>query len=412
MATGYEINYDDEQFKQVEADKTAALNDINNTYNNMINQSDKFYQDQINAAKDYATEQSKIQQANTDFAIEQINQQKAQAEKDYTKEQKASYVDWQKQSNQYGANAEQMAASGLTNTGFSESSQVSMYNQYQGRVATARESFNQAVLNYNNSIQEAKLANNSKLAEIGYNALKTQLELSLQGFQYKNSLIEAQLQQKQQTEDRYYSRWQDVLNQMNTEKQFEESVRQFEQNYQLQVKQFDEGIRQFEEQMAYYREKDAKEYELEIQQLELQKQQLEQAKAEANREYELKKQQLEEEKRQFNKSYELQKSQSKSSTSYSNGSNGSYSNSYEVNTAYYQGSLNSDAKKYGTFSNGYQPKGISGHGTVSKSGDTITFQTQTLSGQKQTVTQNVWKAEDGTKWYWEGRQNKYIQIKT
>ncbi len=430
MATGYNINYDDEQFKQVEADKTAALNDINNTYNNMISQSDKFYQDQMNAVKDYANEQSKIQQENTDFAIEQINQQKAQAEKDYTKEQKASYVDWQKQSNQYGANAEQMAASGLTNTGFSESSQVSMYNQYQGRVATARESFNQAVLNYNNSIQEAKLANNSKLAEIGYNALKTQLELSLQGFQYKNSLLESQIQQKQQTEDRYYSRWQDVLNQMNTEKQFAESVRQYEQNYQFQVKQFNEQvkqyeqdyqlqvkkfneeIKQFDEQMAYYREKDAKEYAMEIERLQLQKQQLEQAKKEADRDYELKKKQLAEEQRQFNKSYNLQKSQSSSSTSYSNGSNGSYSNSYEVNTAYYQGSLNSDAKKYGTFSNGYQPKGISGHGAVSKAGDTITFKTKTLSGQTQTVTQNIWKAEDGTKWYWEGRQNKYIQIKT
>lgn len=89
---------------------------------------------------------------------------------------------------------------------------------------------------------------------------------------------------------------------------------------------------------------------------------------------------------------------------------------YEVNTAYYQGNLNADAKTYGTFSNGYQPKGISGHGQLSqsydKSGkkDTITFKTNTLSGQKQTVTQNVWKAADGTKWYWDGRVNKYIQI--
>ena len=82
-----------------------------------------------------------------------------------------------------------------------------------------------------------------------------------------------------------------------------------------------------------------------------------------------------------------------------------------VNTAYYQGSLNSDAKAYGTFANGYQPKGISGHGKVSKTGDTITFTTETLYGQKQIVTQNIWKAADGTKWYWEGRQNKYIKVK-
>jgi hypothetical protein len=89
-----------------------------------------------------------------------------------------------------------------------------------------------------------------------------------------------------------------------------------------------------------------------------------------------------------------------------------HGSTYAVNTAYYQGSKNADAAKYGTFSNGYQPKGISGHGTLSKvKGDSITLKTQTLSGQKQTVVQNVWKASDGTKWYWEGRQNKYIQIK-
>ena len=423
MATpSYNINYNDEQFKTVESEKQAALTNVNNTYNNMINQSDKYYQDQMNAVKDYANTQSQLQQENTNFTIEQIEQQKQQAEKDYTKEQKASYVDWQKQSNQYGANAEQMAASGLTNTGYSESSQVSMYNQYQGRVATARESYNQAVLNYNNNIKEAQLANNSKLAEIAFNALQTQLELSLQGFQYKNELINTQLQQQQATEDRYYSRWQDVLNQMNQENQFAESIRQYEQNYQLQTKQFEEqkkqfqlsynqqikefneSIRQFNTEIERLKKKDEQEYKLEIQQLELQKQQLEQAKKEADRNYQLELAQLEESKRQANLSY------SASTSSYSNGSTG-YSDSYAVNTAYYQGNLNPDANKYGTFSNGYQPKGISGHGALSKTKDTVTFKTQTLSGQKQTVTQNIWKAKDGTKWYWEGRQNKYIQVK-
>ena len=325
MATtpNYNINYDDERFSQVESEKQTALNDVNNTYNNMINQSDKFYEDQKAAIEDYKNTQQQIQQDNTNFTIEQINQQKAQAEKDYTKEQKASYVDWQKQSNQYGANAEQMAAQGLTNTGFSESSQVSMYNQYQGRVATARETFNKAILNYDNSIKEAQLQNNSKLAEIAFNALQTQLELSLQGFQYKNSLLSEQIQMQQQTEDRYYSRWQDVLNQMNQENQFAESVRQYEQNYQLQqqqfaeekrqfelsynqqIKEFDESIRQFNEEIARLKKKDAEEYAMEIQRLELQKQQLEQAKIEAERDYQIKQDQLKETQRQFNKTHEL-----------------------------------------------------------------------------------------------------------
>lgn len=311
MATpNYNINYDDKRFQTVEAEKDAALSNVNNTYNNMISQSDKFYQDQIDAAKDYANTQQQIQQENTDFAIEKVEQQKAQANKDYTKEQAGAYVDWQKQSNQYGANAEQMAANGLTNTGFSESSQVSMYNTYQNRVATARDVFNRAILNYDNSIKEAQLANNSKLAEIAYQALQTQLELSLAGFQYKNTLLQTQLEMQQQTEDRYYSRWQDVLNQMNQENQFKESIRQyeqnykleqeqfaeqkkqFEQNYQFQVKKFDEEIRQFNEEIARLKKKDAEENAMKIKQLELQKQQLEEQKRQADLDYKIKQQQL------------------------------------------------------------------------------------------------------------------------
>ena len=80
----YDINYEDERFKQVESQKQEQLNNINNTYNNMVNQSDQFYQNQIDAANKYAETQQKNQQANTDFAIEQINQQKEQAKKDYT----------------------------------------------------------------------------------------------------------------------------------------------------------------------------------------------------------------------------------------------------------------------------------------------------------------------------------------
>ena len=86
----------------------------------------------------------------------------------------------------------------------------------------------------------------------------------------------------------------------------------------------------------------------------------------------------------------------------------------EVSTGYYQGDMNDDAEVYGTYSNGYQPKGISGHGTLKASGDTIEIDTQVQygadKGKPQTLVQNVWKAEDGTKWYWDGRENKYKPV--
>lgn len=364
MATpNYNINYDDERFKTVESEKQTALNQINDTYNNMISQSDKFYQDQIDAAKDYAETQKQNQQANTDFAVEKIEQQKDQAHKDYIKEQTGAYVDWQKQSNQYGTNAEQMAASGLNNTGYSESSQVSMYNTYQNRVATARESFNKATSDYDNAIKEVTLQNNSAIAEILYNAYVKQAEIALQGFQYKNDLLQVQIQQQQNTEDRYYSRWQDVLEQMNKDNQLKESIRQYEQN------------------LAYQKERDKiadaqwqKEYNLSV--------------ANANR---------------------------KTTTT--------TTKTYEVNTPYYQGKKNSDCQ-YGTFStkdsNGisYQPNNIGkdSNGKVKylkSSGKTVgeMYGYGTLQGATgaNIDNQTVWKY--GKNYYiWDGSQNQYIKM--
>mgnify|MGYP003289817780 CR=1 FL=1 len=343
-ATNYKVNYDDKRFQQVEADKNLAVNEMNNTYNEMIGQTDQFYQDQINASKDYAQQQQDLQNQNTQFTIDTINQQKEQAEKDYTKEQSGAYVDWQKQSNQYGANAETMASQGLQNTGYSESSQVSMYNQYQSRVATARESFSKAVLNYDNSIKEAQLANNSKLAEIAYNALQTQLELSLQGFQYKNNLLLEQLNAKRELENTYHARYQDVLNQINTEnsmaeqvrqyneslaeekrqfeqnyalqkEQFTEQKRQYEQEYKLQVQKYNEDIRQFNTQIAYYKEKDAKEYALKIKQLEEEKKQREIEQKQWEKEYSLKEKQMSQEQARWEKEYALAKKKASSSGS-------------------------------------------------------------------------------------------------
>lgn len=231
------VNYNDKRFAKVEADKQTAINNANNTYNNMINQTDDKYNELIQSSKDYATTQQQIQQENTDFAIEKINQQKDKTERDYIKEQKAGYVDYQKATDQYGVNAEAMAQNGMSNTGFAESSKIQAFTTYQNRYATARESYNQAVLNYDNAIKEAQLANNAQLAEIAYKALQTQLEYSLQGFQYKNQLLQTKLNTQIQLDSEYNNRYQQVLSQINTENALAEQIRQFNAQLAFQKQQ-------------------------------------------------------------------------------------------------------------------------------------------------------------------------------
>lgn len=397
MANNYDINYNDERFTQVESDKQQALTEVEKTYGSMIDQTDSYYQAQIEASKQWADKQSQLQQENTDFAIEKIEQQKQQAQKDYTKEQSGAYVDWQKQSNQYGAQAEQMAMQGMGGTGYSESSQVSMYNTYQNRVASARDSLNKAMLNYDNGIKEAILQNNSALAEISFQALQQQLELSLQGFQYKNNLLTELLAQKQQTEDRYYNRYQDVLTQMNRENELAEQIRQYEQNYALQVKEYEEGIRQFNEEIARLKKKDEQEYQLEIQQLEEQKRQWE-------AEYKLAQDKFAEEKRQFDLQYQLSKSKSSGGSS-GGSSSGSSGAKLSGKTSKTSGSPKKTTaitqSEYGV-AEGNRPAGVSGHGTVTATGN------QVMAGGKK---YNEYIAKDGTRWYWNSNTSDYVQIK-
>lgn len=201
---------EDERYTQLVSEKNAALKEMESTYDSMINKTDQMYQAQIDAAKEYADKQSQLQQEQTDFEIQKIEQQKAEAEKEYQKQQSGAYVDWRKQSNQYGPEAEQMAAAGLQRTGYAESSQVAMYNAYQNRVATSRASFDKVVTDYNNAMTQARLQNNSVMAQIALEALQTQLKLTVEGFNYKNQLLMEKLAQQAAIGDRYYAREQDL----------------------------------------------------------------------------------------------------------------------------------------------------------------------------------------------------------
>lgn len=372
----YSVNYNDKRFTQVKNDETQALNDVNNQYNNMINTAQDYYDKQIQSAEDYGKQQQELQQQRTDFTIEQINQQKQQAQKDYEREQKGAYVDWQQQSNQYGANAEQMATQGLSNSGFSESSQVSMYNTYQNRLGSAREVYNKALLNYDNGIKDAQLQNSAKLAEIAYQSLQTSLSLALDAFQYKNSLLEKQMESQQRISDTYYSRWRDVLSQINTENTLKE-----------QARQHDDDMRYKNAQLA-------------------------EQKRQANLDYSIKQQQLAENKRQFNESIKQQ-----------NIADGKASTDIKLNTNYYKGNmpalLVSSINKYGTFESSidasgtpYQPKGVlyngKDYGEIKDSGMKYTKTAKNLNtGKTDKITQKVWETSDGKLWVWNGSKMAY-----
>ena len=255
-----QLNLNDSRLTGVESARQTEATQVNDNYNKMLNDANKFYQDQINISKEYQDKQIANQNAQTEQSIKEINQAKEKAQRDYQKEQRGAYTDYQKQINPYGANAETMAANGLARSGYSESSNVAMYNQYQQRVASAKQSLNDAMVQYDNMIAQARLTNNTNLADIAYNFAKTQADLALQGFQYKNSLLQAQEQQLNTVNARYDNRYNTMLSLLQNELE----TRRANYNNATEVLQ---NQRNFE----YQREQDRIANELKRQQLEYQK---------------------------------------------------------------------------------------------------------------------------------------------
>ena len=250
------VNYDDERFTKVEQDKQNELNKYNQTYDNLIAERDKFTQQQQDYVDNWKTTQEQSANDNLNHQLDLYNQQKEKAEKEYQNEAKASYIDYQKEVDKYGVSRENVVANGLSNSGYAESSKVDMYNTYQNRVATAKESLNNIKLEFDNAIKEAQLSNNATLAELALQQMQQKLEIALEGFNYKDTQTQNKLNWEYNLNNTYYDRYKDVENQINYE------------NEQA------EAIRQYNEQMAYQKEQDKiaqeqweREYALQQQQL-------------------------------------------------------------------------------------------------------------------------------------------------
>jgi hypothetical protein len=205
----------DKILEEYEKGVDEAISANTNTMNNALDQIGEMGADGRWTAGTPTSALMNAQNAKSEFAIQEIQQQKEQAKKDYIKEQSAAYTDWQKQSSKHGVVAEQLAANGMSTTGYAESSQVMMYNQYQARVTAARESFMQISKEYDTAIASARLQNSSALAQIAADAMAQRLQTMLQFTMKNNELLLTKTQQttslKQQNLDRYLSVYNQIV---------------------------------------------------------------------------------------------------------------------------------------------------------------------------------------------------------
>lgn len=239
------VNYDDDRFQQVENEKQEQLNQYNQTYDNLMAEREDLTNQQQGLVDQWQQTQNENLDKQFQFQQDLINQQKAETEKAYEKEAKSAYTDYQKEIDRYGVSREQQVANGLNNSGYSESSNVSMYNTYQNRLATAKESMDKAYLEFDNAIREAQLTNDVTKAENALTALEQKLNISLEAFNYKDTATQNKLNWQQQINSDYYNRYQKVLDQINYENEQAEAIRQYNEQMKFQ-----------QEQLEYQKEQD------------------------------------------------------------------------------------------------------------------------------------------------------------
>ena len=232
----------------IDARESARLDEVDLRYSGLLDESNKIYSDiakgySLDNPESFASVMMQLQEAKTEQAISEINSKKKLAEKDYEKEKKAAYVDWKRQSDPYGANAEARATNGLTSSGYSETVQARMYSDYQTRLISARESFVRAETEFATAIASARLQNSAALAQIAFDSFQKQCEYILSGLTARQGLLSSWAAERSQI-----IRDHDTLRQNEIDNKYREDAFNFEKEQQEKDNIYRENAFNFEKE--------------------------------------------------------------------------------------------------------------------------------------------------------------------
>ena len=373
------------ELNQLDSLKQAELDKYDANYNNQLNEYKNLVNQQKTDLDTWKETQDKLQQAQTDYNIGIINQNKQEAQKQTDAELGDAYIDYQKGLNQFGGNAEIMAANGLTGTGFSKNEQIAMNITYQNRVSTAKAALMKANTEYDNQIEQARLTNDANLAEIALQHMQQSYQIALQDFEYRQNMYNQKLSYETNLNELYYKKSSDLQSRID--------------NYNTQLANINKQQKEEEQWWANFYE----------------------SQRQFNDELQLSKDRLKEDKRQFDATYDATYN---TNFSYDNSSVGKEIESgktYQVNTAHYKGDYNKDCLTNGeldknkVFSNGYQPNNVNGV-KLQKTGKTVAevFGTGNTGSKGASLdNQSVWRTvtNNSIKYYiWDGSINAYIDV--
>lgn len=252
----------DERLTNIEAQKQAQLNKNEQIYSGLLTDAQNLYNQQQNYANQYETTQNDILDKQLAYNTGLIEQQKEIARQNKAEEERKARNSYDAYQNQYGNNAERLASSGLNNSGYMLRQSDSANAAYQNRLAAANKTLQNAITQYDNDINAARLNNDVSKAQNALEKLKLQLQYSESYYNKKGDLTINQFNTGRDIDTDYYNRYQTEYSNIQNEKAREEAIRQWEA-------EMAEKQRQYNENMAYQKERDrvadeqwAKEYAL------------------------------------------------------------------------------------------------------------------------------------------------------
>lgn len=224
----------DERLTNIEAQKQAQLQKNDALYSGLLNDAQNVYNQQQNYANQYETTQNDILNKQLEYSTNLIEQQKDIARQNARAEQNKARNDYNAYINPYGKQAESLASQGLATSGVSETAKLGGYNTYQNRLASANKVLQDAITQYDNDINAARLNNDVSKAQNALKKLELQLQYSESYYNKKGELQQNQFNTGRNIDADYFNRYQTEYNNIQNEKARQEAIRQWEAEMALQ----------------------------------------------------------------------------------------------------------------------------------------------------------------------------------
>lgn len=189
---------------------------------------DRLQQEQNSLLEQQETKQQEMIDNQTQLNINELERNKNKLDKETVKTNQGLYTEYKKQSNQFGASAEQLARQGLGNSGYAETTETSLFNTYQKNVTETLNNSRDLKADFDFQISQTMKQADVQKANASLEIYAQRLQLATQLFQFRKD-----------REQFLYSQDRDRISDEQWQKTFDEQMRQNELENEWKQRTFD-----------------------------------------------------------------------------------------------------------------------------------------------------------------------------